>query len=213
MTKNTNVVKQYKEVKAMPKPYSEKEREYIIKRLKDEAKDCLLLYGVKKTTVDEIVKRVNIPKGTFYLFYDSKELLLFDAINDIHNEIQTQLYNEVVSITEHITCEKLTDCLYGIYKKVDETCLLRIMTSGELELIMRKLPNEIIKKHLSHDNVSMEQIMKSIPQAKGKNIECFSGAFRGIFLTMLHKNEIGEKIFDDVLRIMINGVVIQLMGE
>jgi len=197
----------------MPKPYSEKEREYIIKHLKDEAKECLLLYGVKKTTVDEIVKRVNIPKGTFYLFYDSKELLLFDAINDIHNEIQTHLYNEVVSITEEITCEKLTDCLYGLYKKVDETCLSRIIANGELELIMRKLPEEIIKEHLTHDNVSMEQIINSIPQTKGKNIEYFSGAFRGIFLAMLHKNEIGEKIFDDVLRIMINGVVIQLMEE
>ncbi|WP_286081321.1 TetR/AcrR family transcriptional regulator [Parablautia intestinalis] len=32
------------------------------------------------TTVDEIVKRVNIPKGTFYLFYKSKELLLFEVI-------------------------------------------------------------------------------------------------------------------------------------
>nr|WP_277934491.1 TetR family transcriptional regulator [Parablautia intestinalis] len=26
------------------------------------------------TTVDEVVKRVNIPKGIFYLFYKSKEL-------------------------------------------------------------------------------------------------------------------------------------------
>ncbi len=31
--------------------------------------------GVKKTTVDELVKRVGIPKGTFYLFYPSKDCL------------------------------------------------------------------------------------------------------------------------------------------
>ncbi|MDY4210978.1 MAG: TetR/AcrR family transcriptional regulator [Treponema sp.] len=33
---------------------------------------------MKKTTVDELVKRTGIPKGTFYLFYPSKEILLFD---------------------------------------------------------------------------------------------------------------------------------------
>ena len=53
----------------MPKSYSEQEREYIRKRLKEEAAKCLARYGVRRTTVDEIVKRVNIPKGTFYLFY------------------------------------------------------------------------------------------------------------------------------------------------
>ena len=52
----------------MPKSYSDQEREYIKKRLKDEATKCLIQYGVRRTTVDEIVKRVNIPKGTFYLF-------------------------------------------------------------------------------------------------------------------------------------------------
>lgn len=35
--------------------------------------------GVKKTTVDELVKREGIPKGTFYLFYPSKEMLLYDV--------------------------------------------------------------------------------------------------------------------------------------
>ena len=50
----------------MPKSYSEQEREYIRERLKEEAAQCLAKYGVRRTTVDEIVRRVKIPKGTFY---------------------------------------------------------------------------------------------------------------------------------------------------
>lgn len=56
----------------VPKSYSEQERAYIRERLKEEAADCLATYGVRRTTVDEIVRRVNIPKGTFYLFYQSE---------------------------------------------------------------------------------------------------------------------------------------------
>ncbi len=58
----------------MPKSYSDKERDNN-KRLKEEARLCMEQYGIRKTTVDELVKRVKIPKGTFYLFFQSKELL------------------------------------------------------------------------------------------------------------------------------------------
>ena len=56
----------------MPKSYSDQERAYIRKRLKEEAAVCMGQYGIRRTTVDEIVRLVNIPKGTFYLFYSSK---------------------------------------------------------------------------------------------------------------------------------------------
>ena len=79
----------------MPKRYSEEERAYIRKRLKEEAVSCMGQFGIRRTTVDEIVKRVNIPKGTFYLFYKSKELLLFDVIQEQHELINQKLYQEI----------------------------------------------------------------------------------------------------------------------
>jgi AcrR family transcriptional regulator len=197
----------------MPKSYSPQEKEYIIKRLKEEAYQCLNLYGVKKTTVDELVKRVNIPKGTFYLFFDSKEILLFDVINDLHNEIQNHFLKEANLIKGKINSQNLTTLLFKVYKKVDETFLLKIMTNGELELLMRKLPNEVVEKHFSEDNEMMERLVELIPHAREKNMQYFSGALRGIFLTMIHKREIGEEVFDGSLKLMINGLVIQLMEE
>ena len=56
----------------MPRAYSDQERAYIRKRLHEEAVLCIKQYGMRKTSVDELVQRVNIPKGTFYLFYPSK---------------------------------------------------------------------------------------------------------------------------------------------
>lgn len=197
----------------MPKSYSSQEKEYIVKRLKEEAYNCLNLYGVKKTTVDELVRRVNIPKGTFYLFYDSKELLLFDVVNDLHDEIQKHFIREANLIKGRITAENLTNLLFKVYKMVDDTFLLKVMTNGELELIIRKLPNEIVEKHLNDDNAIMEKFMELIPHVKEKNVQYFSGALRGVFLTMLHKREIGEEVFDGSLKLMINGLVIQLMEE
>ena len=52
----------------MPRAYSDQERAYIRQRLHEEAILCIKQYGMRKTSVDELVRRVNIPKGTFYLF-------------------------------------------------------------------------------------------------------------------------------------------------
>lgn len=75
----------------LPKTYSEQEREYIDKRLREEAMNCMAAYGIRKTTVDELVRRVRIPKGTFYLFYESKEQLLFQVLMEFHKTIEKQL--------------------------------------------------------------------------------------------------------------------------
>jgi AcrR family transcriptional regulator len=197
----------------MPKKFTENEKDYIVKRLKEEAMQCLSIYGVKKTTVDELVKRVNIPKGTFYLFYESKELLLFDAINDLHDEIQNKLLFKMKSVIEDLTVDGLTDLIFGLYQEVNNTGLLSVIMNGELELLMRKLPEETVKEHLAQDDFNMEHFFAFLPWKENKNIEAYSGAFRGIFLTMLYKREIGESIFDEALRLMLRGLIIQILEE
>ncbi|NMS91187.1 TetR/AcrR family transcriptional regulator [Clostridioides difficile] len=195
----------------MPKSYSDKEREYIIKRLKEEANLCMEQYGIRKTTVDELVRRVKIPKGTFYLFFKSKELLFFEVFRDIHDSIQKQIVYEVERIDESITCEQLTDIFMKFYKMVDSTSILNIMVNGELEILMRKLPESVIEEHFKHDKFEIGEIISYIPNAKNKDIEGFSGAFRAAFLTMLYKREVGSDCFEDALRLMIRGLVMQLI--
>lgn len=194
----------------MPKKLKDSEKEYIKKRLKEEAFQCLTTYGVKKTTVDELVKRVNIPKGTFYLFYESKELLLFDAIMEIHNIIMGQLETELSGISDDITAEELTRILYRLFKEMDQSGLMPVILSGELELLIRKLPEEIVKEHLSQDDFHVRQLLK-ILKLEDTDYEVISGAFRAAFITMLYQREIGNEVYDDVLRMLLKGIILQMM--
>ena len=194
----------------MPKSFSDSERAHIKHRLIEEAKQCLVQYGVRKTTVDELVKRVNIPKGTFYLFYDSKELLFFDVISQFHDAIQERLFSEIKSLNEDLVPRKLTQLILDLYKLVEGSFLLKLMTNGEMEMLIMKLPPEIATQHAEDDDFSVEQLVSLVPNMKSDNIKVFSAALRGIFLAMLHKHEIGEEVFEDALRIMINGIVIQM---
>ncbi|MEA4972125.1 MAG: TetR/AcrR family transcriptional regulator [Candidatus Metalachnospira sp.] len=197
----------------MPKSYSSQEKEYIISRLKEEAAKCLVLYGIRHTTVDELVKRVKIPKGTFYLFYPSKETLLFDVILEQHDNIEKQLFDAVSSIKDKETdCEELTDILFGFYKLAEDMPILKMINSDELELLSRKLPKETVQNHLQHDNMMIEHLFEVLGKDSEKDLEIFSSAFRNIYFATLHKNELEDDKFDDSLRLLIRGLVIQLLG-
>lgn len=195
----------------MPKTFTDNEREYIKKKLMEEAQDCLKLYGIKKTTVDDLVKRANIPKGTFYLFFESKEILFYEVFCWYHDELQNGLMRELEALDEQVSAERLTELLLGLYQKLEGSFLYKLITSGDLELLMRKLPPEVARIHAKKDDFSIERLISMIPGINGDNIKVFSAAMRAIFLSMLHKHEIGEEVFADALRLMIRGVMMQMV--
>jgi AcrR family transcriptional regulator len=195
----------------MPKTFSESERAYIQERLVEEAGKCLAQYGIRKTTVDEIVKRVNIPKGTFYLFYESKERLLFDVILQFNDEIQSELLKEISALTEVPDAETLTDIIFRLYKRLDDSFLPRLMQDGEMEFFMRTLPPELSRLHAEHDDNKVRELLATLPGMKQEQAEIYSAALRSVFLSLMYKSEIGEGIFDETLRVLIRGVVLQLL--
>ncbi len=201
-----------KEVEAVPKSYSEQEKEYIRKRLKEEAAKCLAKYGVRRTTVDEIVKRVNIPKGTFYLFYKSKELLLFDVIQEQQENVNRELYQSISEIADtEFSAEKLTDVIFGFYKMTEKMLILKMLDVNEVELLARKLPREIVEEHFQDDTDTIEKMFALLPVKKEVDIKVVSAAFHAVYFATLHKAEIGEEEYDEALRILIYGIVTQFI--
>lgn len=196
----------------MPKSYSEQEKEYIRKRLKEEAAKCLAQFGIRRTTVDEIVKRVKIPKGTFYLFYQSKELLLFDVILEQHDMIEKRMMDEFSKIDlSSVSVEQLTDVIFHFYKITEENPILNILNSDEVELLARKLPSEVLASHLEHDHTMVDELFTTLPMKQEVDINSITSAFRAIYFFTLHKEEIGELHYDSSLRLLIKGLLIQML--
>lgn len=196
----------------MPKSYTDQEREYIRKRLKEEAAACMGQFGIRRTTVDEIVKRVNIPKGTFYLFYKSKELLLFDVIQEQHEQVNQKLYSALSGLTaEELSAEKITDVIFQFYKLTEEMPIFRLMDSEEIELLVRKLPQEVVQAHLEDDTDTIEKLFELLPVKKDVDLKVMSAAFHAIYYATLHKQEIGEAQYEQTLRMLIRGIVMQIM--
>jgi AcrR family transcriptional regulator len=198
----------------MPKPLSEQERAYIRKKLMEEAKLCLARYGVKKTTVDELVGRANISKGMFYHFFPSKEQLFFEVILALHDEIQGKVVSQVREKAVRMDAEGLTEVLYRLYTMDLEegAFLIRMITNGEMEMLIRKLGLEMARQHTAADERLMEEIISLFPGIKPNAVRVYGAALRGIFLFIPHKEVIGEEVFDDALKTALKGIVLQMFG-
>ncbi len=66
--------------------FTDEQNEQIRNDLIREARRCGITIGMRKTSVEQLTEAVGISKGSFYKFFDSKELLFFAVLEDIHTE-------------------------------------------------------------------------------------------------------------------------------
>ena len=197
----------------MPVALSSKERSIIKKKLQKAAENSLMKFGAKKTTVDKLVKSVNIPKGTFYLFYSSKAMLLYEVFQSKHDELQDEFVKRVTEIKDELSPSTMTDLVFNIYKKLESSFLMSFMTSGDLELVMSQLPVEVIQKHIEGDEISMEKILSIIPNVKEEMNDIYSASLRLVMTSVLHKKEIGLDYYDQALKMSIRVIMNQIFEE
>ena len=196
----------------MPKSYTEKERAAIVAELRSAAMEFMLQRGVKKTTVDDLVAKARIPKGTFYLFYSSKEMLLYDALMEKEAETHCQLSAALAEIKPNVTVESLTGLLYDFFQIGFNLGILPLMVSGELDILMRKLPDEVVAEHISKDDEFLAEFGELFPAMRPERVADYSAAFRAVFFTAAYQREIGEG-YDRALNLLIRGLVLQMWGE
>lgn len=51
------------------------------------ARDHFERFGYKRTVIDDIVREVGIAKGTFYLYFKSKDQLFLEIVQELHREM------------------------------------------------------------------------------------------------------------------------------
>ena len=193
----------------MATAFTTEEKEAIRKKLHEVARECLQRYGVKKTTVDQMAAMVDISKGSFYNFYSSKEMLFFAVLEEYQIDVMNRL-TEQLGMETKIDTNRLVQLLYDFYQDFRYSFMYTIFKNHEMELLIRKLPKEAITNHNLIDDRMVKKIVSRINIRENVSVEIVSALFRTIAMTILHIEEIGEKQFDTILKLVIQGVVEQI---
>ena len=191
----------------MAKAFDDNERKLIKDKLKEGALLFIQQQGVRKTSVDELVKYANISKGAFYLFYTSKELLFFDTIIDYHKKLEKEFLNAINKHTNNITVDTLTDIINN------KPYFVSVFVNSDVEYLSRKLPQEVLSQHVDDDVMLANEVLKFIPESKSIDTKVFAGALRAAFLTILNEKTIGTDIYNEVFKFIVRGIVKQLLKD
>ena len=196
----------------MATAFTSEEKEVIRKKLHKVAKECLQRYGVKKTTVDQMAAMADISKGSFYNFYSSKEMLFFTVLEEYQIDVMNRL-TEQLGMETKIDTNRLVELLYDFYQDFRYSFMYTIFKNHEMELLIRKLPKEVITNHHLIDDRMVKKIVSRINIRENVSVEIVSALFRTIAMTILHIEEIGEEQFDITLKLVIQGIVEQITKE
>ncbi|KRQ87840.1 HTH-type transcriptional regulator MtrR [Caloramator mitchellensis] len=184
--------------------FTDYEKEIIREKLILSAKECLKKYGVKKTTVDELSKMAGISKGAFYIFFESKEALFFEVLEDFQKNIFKDAFKDLDSYSKDYKY-LFTETIFNLIISVKNSFIINIIKNNEIELIYRKLPEKVLLKHDDFDEALANHMIEKFNLENKIDKNVLVAVLRAIFMTLLHEREIGNN-FDEAIKILIEGL-------
>jgi AcrR family transcriptional regulator len=199
----------------MPKAFSEQEREAIRVQMREKGKKLFERHGLKKTSVDELSAAVGISKGAFYLFFESKEELFMEILEQIEQEIQTRILEFSVKSSADAR-KNVADMLKSFLLTWDAYPLLKNLSKADFDYLVRKIPAERAMQHANNDEEFTNQLIKKIKR-EGITIKTspriVSNLIKGLFFIGLYREDWNEAAYQETMSIMIDLVAGHIVGE
>jgi len=193
----------------MPKIYSDAERERIRKELVKEAERELFHYGVKKSTVDEITGRCSLAKGSFYLFFHSKEELFLYALKSFREEMEKKLLELLEELDENHIVTSLTEVFHTLAMNIYLRGMFRLFEEKELSLILRKLGEGVVEEEKNKLTDFFTELFSYFAIDDKDAMSSFSSSFFFIVSSMGNLQYVDDS--SSVLRTLVRGLIFQLV--
>jgi len=201
-------------MEAMTKRFSSEDRDEVRRRIMEEGRALFARHGVRKTTMDDIAKAASIGKGTVYLFFPSKDDLVFELIRE-----EYKAYGMLIGRLERtpkIDRADIQEALRELFEMLGKSPLLHTLhDTGESEEISRVLSKEKLTEHEQDEACFLRELF-DVLRRKGfqprHGPEVVQGLFHVVWLAIMNK----ERTYGDnpvVDELMIDMLCRELTGE
>lgn len=199
----------------MPKAFSVQEKGIISQRLLEQGYKQFSAYGLKKTNIEEIAKAVGISKGAFYGFYESKEELFMDVIEETEIRVRKELM-----VFIELPGPSPRARLYQIFRKAIELFsslpILRVFSSGDFELLFQRVPGKKLQDHLSSDQQFFDELISGCQNAgipiKVKADQVVS-LFYPLVISIFQEADLSQKQLSGNLDVLLELIAAYCVGE
>jgi AcrR family transcriptional regulator len=199
----------------MPKAFSENEKETIRAQMLEKGKKLFEMHGLKKTSVDDLTEAAGISKGAFYLFYESKEELFMEILEQIEKEIQTSILEFIIKPSTEVH-KNVSILLKSFLLTLDSYPLLKNFSRSDFDYLVRKIPAERAMQHANSDEEFITQFIKKIKR-EGIPVKAspriVGNLVKSLFFLSLHREDMGETAYTESMNVMIDLVAGYIVGK
>ncbi|MGH9424785.1 MAG: TetR/AcrR family transcriptional regulator [Terriglobia bacterium] len=199
----------------MAKAFSEHEKELIRKRLLEQGYRLFSAFGPKKTNIEDIAQATGISKGAFYIFYQSKEALFFDVIEEAEKRIRQEIL-EAVDQPGPTQRERLFAVLHKAFTLIRNIPILKFITGSDYELIFRRIPPEKLQEHLVNDLAFMQELfgrLRTAGIALRVQPEQIFELLYPLALSLIHEDELPVNALKGNMDVFLELVAAFCLGE
>lgn len=190
----------------MPRAFSQEEREIIRRQLREKGEKLFEAYGLRKTTVEDITQAVGISKGSFYLFYASKEELLLEILEQIESELRESILL-YTSQPQQKARQSVSAILKSFLLTWDAFPLLRKLEKSDFDYLARKLPAERVQAHVERDQDFIDSFVEKF-ERDGITVQVpprvVTNLIKSLFFVGIHRYDLGEDAYMECMEILVD---------
>lgn len=158
-------------------------------------------HGLKGTSIRDLTLAVGIAQGSFYLFFEAKEMLFFEILEREENAIAERMVQQLQA--HPLTRAHLQTVVnWAIEELRGNPILHTVLDPIQYARLLRKIPAERLQSHMQNERELLTKVVADL-QSNGLiapiEPEELMGLFHALFVTTLHEEEIGVEIFHRVL--------------
>ena len=188
--------------------FTEEQNETIRRDLIREARCCGVTVGMRKTSVEQMTEAVGISKGSFYKFFDSKELLFFAVLEDIHTECFAAAQKSLQENAAIDPASRTAAAILAACRWLSETKAF-VFIENDAEFLLHRLPEEVKTAHYHDDETHIRLLLEKYDLVPNRGISLAAATVRGLILTVSHKEQIRD-LYPQVLETLVYGACREL---
>ena len=190
--------------------FTDEQNEQIRNDLIREARCCGVTVGMRKTSVEQLTEAVGISKGSFYKFFDSKELLFFAVLEDIHTECFAAAQKSLQENTPLLPADRTAAAILAACRWLSETKAF-VFIENDAEFLLHRLPEEVKTAHYHDDETHIRLLLEKYDLVPNRGISLAAATVRGLILTVSHQEQIGA-LYPQVLETLVRGACLELFA-
>lgn len=192
--------------------FTDEKRERVREALRETGRELFARYGIRKTSISELTETVGIGKGTFYQFYDSKEKLYVDILNQYREEVIPRLLTETFEAHDDPEDAIRAFLEQGMDVAESDPFFRQIIDEDELDMLQQQYLEELQAGHERDVATILPYIEQwyAEGQVTGPDPETIVDVLDAVAYLTLHVEDIGEDRYPAVRDTIISAVAAEL---